>query len=83
MKQWIRKKANTQRIEKCNPTENVAVSHTSVQDNFLVTLGANLLLMPTFDYQLKFFDSFFTIGVFMLKSLTGSDIMCSLFYQWD
>jgi len=50
---------------------------------FLVAVGANLLVLPAFGYQVTVYDSFAIGWVFTVISMMRSYFLRRLFNRWD
>ena len=58
-------------------------SVTNVLVGFLVAVGANLIVLPAFGYNVTVYDSFAIGWLFTLISLIRSYILRRLFNRWD
>ncbi|MGB1154849.1 MAG: DUF7220 family protein [Paracoccaceae bacterium] len=56
---------------------------TNVTVGFLVAVGANLLVLPAFGYQVSVGDSFAIGWVFTVISMMRSYLLRRLFNRWD
>ena len=56
---------------------------TNVVVGFLVAVGANLLILPAFGYQVTVYDSFAIGWVFTVISMMRSYVLRRLFNRWD
>ena len=56
---------------------------TNVLVGFLVAVGANLLVLPAFGYQVTVSDSFAIGWVFTVISMMRSYVLRRLFNRWD
>jgi membrane protein CcdC involved in cytochrome C biogenesis len=56
---------------------------TNVVVGFLVAVGANLLVLPAFGYQVTVYDSFAIGWVFTVISMMRSYFLRRLFNRWD
>jgi membrane protein CcdC involved in cytochrome C biogenesis len=56
---------------------------TNVTVGFLVAVGANLLVLPAFGYEVTIIDSFAIGWVFTVISMLRSYFLRRLFNRWD
>lgn len=56
---------------------------TNIVVGFLVAVGANLLVLPAFGYQVTVYDSFAIGWVFTVISMMRSYFLRRLFNRWD
>ena len=56
---------------------------TNVTVGFLVAVGANLLVLPAFGYEVTIIDSFAIGWVFTVISMLRSYFLRRLFNWWD